>query len=405
MRSPALLLVVAAACHVPPGADRVATPAAGITMTFYQGAGTSYTVVDDRRVVEVRGGVLLLDHIDPGASLPSLVIEPLGETALVVGTCDRDREIRTLSPETALERYGAWRERRARQIEAGDLQTAAEPAPDGTLTIVSPVVRCAASGSAGRQLVRVLYVSSVLAYRAQHDIHLTTGDRATVATRFAIPTPAWSARADVILFEGLPGGDKPAVEIARGQIALDGSTAVLGAPPREVSARVRRVFDGAIRSGVGDANDPAWGRDSVHAVWVWLELEGTSLTTGPTHATLELPGEVPRTIDVPAAGREDTRAGSRLPLWIDAELRGIRNRSVAGADGASLADRFSFSVSNAGATAREVWIEEKLRPAKRRTLLGGGPTTPILGAGVARTKVTVAPGGTERAAYAIAYVF
>ena len=408
MRSAAVVLLLVVACRHAHPVEHIATPAAGITMAFYQSSGKSYTVVDDRRFVEVRGGVLLLDHIDPGAALPSLLIEPLdeprGASTLTVGQCDRDHETRAASPDTALERYGAWQARRAERIADGDLSEP-EPAPENTFTVISPVVRCSATGASGKQLVRVLYVSTQLAYRAQHDIKMATFDRATIATRFAIATPAWSDRAEVILYEGLPGADKPAVELARGSLTLDGSTSVLGAPPRDVPARVRRVFDGAIRNGVGDANDPSWGRDSVHAVWVWLELDGASLSPGPTHAYLELPGEPQREIDVPAAGREDTKAGTRLPLWIDDQLRGIRNRSVSNADGASLADRFSVSVSNLGTSPRDVWIEEKLRPAKQRTITTGWPTKPVLGADVARTKVTVKPGGVERVGYVIAYVF
>lgn len=405
MRGAALALLLAVACHPSGPVERIATPAPGITMALYQSAGKSYTVVDDRRFVELRGGQLLLDHIDPGAALPSLVIEPLGSTDLAVGQCDRDHETHPLPPETALERYGEWQARRAQRLEDGDLSASDEAAPDSTITVVSPVVRCAATGGAGKQLVRILYVTTALGYRGQHDVKVTTSDRAVIATRFAIATPAWSDRADVVLYAGIPGGDRPAVELARGSLTLDGSTSVIGAAPREVPARVRRVFDGAIRNGVGDANDPAWGRDSVHAVWLWLELEGATLPAGPTHAYLELPGEPVREIEVPSAGREDTATGTRLPLWIDDQLRGIRDRKVYGADGASLEDRLAISVSNLGTEPREVWIEEKLRPAKRRTLVGGWPNKPILGADVARTKVTIKPGGTERAVFVIAYVF
>jgi len=401
----ALALLAVAACHAPHPIEHIATPAPGITMAFYQAAGRSYTVVDDRRLVEIRGGMLLLDHIDPGAALPSLVIEPLGGGALVVGQCDRDHEIQALPPEDALARHAAWQERRRQRIAEGEVDGDAEPAPDGTVTVISPVVRCTASGAEGKQLVRVLYVSSSLAYRAQHDVTMTAGDRATIATRFAIATPSWGGRAEVVLFEGLPGGDKPAVELARGALTLDGSTSVLGAPPRETPARVRRVFDGATRTGVGDATDPTWGRDSVHAVWVWLELDGVALTPGPTHAHVEIPGEGVRDVEVPSAGREDSAAGTRLPLWIDEQLRGIRNRIVSGSDGASLVDKFSISISNLGSEPREVWIEEKLRPAKRRTIKFGWPTKPVLGAEVARTKVVVVPGGTERVGYVIFYWF
>src|SRR5204862_5386582 len=105
---------------------------------------------------------------------------------------------------------------------------------------------------------------------------------------------------------------------------------------------------GATRSGVGDSADPAWGKDSVHAVWVWLELDGVMLSPGATHAHLAVPGETERDIDVPTAGREHMASGTRLPLWIDDQLRGMRTRSVINADGAALSDRLTFSVSNLG---------------------------------------------------------
>ncbi len=405
MRRWVLVTAFACACHSPRPIEVIATPSAGISMAFYQSAGKSYTVVDDRRVVVVRGGMLLLDHIDPGAALPSLVIEPLGGGALTVGQCDRDHETQQLSPDAALERYGAWQERRRQRVVDGDLDGEPEPAPDSTITVVSPVVRCNATGGDGKQLVRVLYVSATLGYHAQHDLTITTGDRATIATRFAIATPSWGGTAEVSLFEGLPGGERPAALLARGALTLDGSTAVLGALPRETPVVARRIFDGAIRAGVGDASDPTWGRDSVHAVWLWLELPGVALSPGPVHAHVELPGEAIRDVEIPSAGREEVGGGTRLPLWIDDQLRGIRNRVVGGADGSSLVDRFVISVGNLGTEPRDVWIEEKLRPAKRRTIKTGWPTKPVLGPDVARTKVSVPPGGTARVGYAIEYVF
>lgn len=406
MRAAFVLAALAASCTHAPAVERIATPPEGIAIAFYRAGAQSLTVVDDRRWVEVRGGQLLLDHVDPGAALPSLVIEPLAGPALSVGQCDRDHETRALPKDGALERYGAWQEARQKRILEGDASATGEAPPGDTLTVISPVVRCtAASGGDGRRLVRVLYVSSTLPYTAQHTVELSGPERATIATRFAIATPSWGGRAEAVLFEGVPGGDKPPVELARGSLSLDGSTAVLGAAPRSVPARVRRVFDGATRIGVGDSADPAWGRDSVHAVWVWLELDGVALSPGPTRAHLELPGETIRDIDVPAAGREHTDAGTRLPLWIDEELRGLRNRSVTGADGASLTDRLAFSVSNLGTEPREVWIEERLRTAKRVTLKTGWPAKPTQTTDVVRTKVVVKGGGVERLGFVIEYVF
>src|SRR5438067_13125 len=84
----------------------------------------------------------------------------------------------------------------------------------------------AALGSPGRHLVRILYVSNTLASRAEHEITMTAADKVRVATSFAIETPSWSARdgapvrARVVLYDGVPGGDHPPAEVARGDIPI-----------------------------------------------------------------------------------------------------------------------------------------------------------------------------------------
>ena len=275
----------------------------------------------------------------------------------------------------------------------------ATPASDA----LSPVLRCAARGRPGRYLVRLLYVSGLLGYRAQHDIAATAPGRATVVSRFAIVTPAWRTRADVALFDG--GVGSAPREIARGAIELDGSTAVLATPPREVTARLRRVYDGGVRRPEGpDPDDPRWGRESHPAVWVWLELGDLAdrLAPGPVHARVELAGEPVRDIDVPAAGRRRRGAELRLPLWIDEALRGKRNRWTEAPDDRVRSDRFLLSIANLGDTPREVWIEEPLRPA-RPTITRAWPRAPELGPHRLRLPLTVAPGATERAGFAIEY--
>jgi len=45
-----------------------------------------------------------------------------------------------------------------------------------------------------------------------------------------------------------------------------------------------------------------------------------------------------------------------------------------------------IAVANTGLVAREVWIEERLRTSRRRTLRGGWPTKPALVHDRARTR-------------------
>ena len=81
--------MVGAACggtHAIPAATKP-----GIAITVYQVGERSYGVVDDRRVVAVAGGTILLDRIDGAAPLQALVIEPLGNPgALRVTACARE---------------------------------------------------------------------------------------------------------------------------------------------------------------------------------------------------------------------------------------------------------------------------------------------------------------------------
>lgn len=397
-------------CRPPPlPAEKIATPPVGVSIALYRDGETAYGVVDDRRWVEVAGSTLILERVDPGAALPSLVIEPLGASSLRVGQCAREH-VSYASEPTASEAVKADEQRELVRVLRGE--SAGEPESDeesdgapAARALVVSALRCQVTGAPGRHLVRLLYVSPGLGYRAQHDVTMTAGDRATVVTRFAITTPAWSTTADVTLFHGLPGGVKAPEPIGRGGIQLDGSTAVLAAAPREIRAQLRWIYDGAVRAGRGAETDAMWGRESVRAVWVWLELEEHALPPGAVHAHVEAPGEAIRDVQVPAGGRERIGAVVRLPLWIDDTLHGLRTRVVMGADGASLADRFLISVANTGAEAREVWVEERLRTTKRRTLRSGWPTKPTLGHGRARTKLVIKPGAMERTGYVIEYVF
>jgi len=373
-------LAVAGACGRPAGP--IAAVADGVAIALYARPGSDgYGVVDDRRWVDIAGDHLVVDRIDPGAELPSLVIEPLAGGALEVGACRRDR--------------------------------------------LAAVLHCAVRAQPGRHLIRVLYVSTALRYRTRHDIAMTAADRATIASRFAIAVPAWGARADVTLYDGAPGSEPPPREIAHATIALDGGTAVVAIAPRSLGARLRRIYDGAARLGDGgdprvprrydraatrtdgpDPRDPRWGRESQPTVWVWLEiaeLGGAGLAPGPVRVHVELAGEPTRDADVPASAHPSSGGELRLALWPDTALVGKRERATEAPDDGVLSDRFQLSINNRGDTAREVWIEEALRPARRRTVTHAWPRMPEIGRYWLRLKLVVAPGAVERAGFAIDY--
>ena len=345
MRTALVAAFALAACH----AQHLAAPRLppGITIAVYDG----FAVVDDRRDVEVGGGTLALDEIDPGAALASLQIE----SDLAVGACHRERAAHA----------------------AGS-------------------VHCDVSGTPGRHRVRLVYVSTALRYRVEHAITVA-GAHARVVSRFAVEVPAWGSRAELVLFDGAPGGDHAPREVARGTARLDGTTAVLATSEREVPATVRRVYDGALRGDL-PPTDAAWGRESQPLVWVWLELDGVSLARGPVRVHL---GD--RDVLVPGEGIRAERHQLRLPLFVDDELRGLRARYVDLGDSASLAERMLLGIASTAAEPREVWIEEHLRPAHRRRIERAWPVKPVLAGDVVRTKLVVKPGAIERTGYTIAY--
>lgn len=368
----ACLVLAACRAHAPPNNAR--PPDAGVSIALYASEHGGYAVVDDRRMLEITGHSILLSNIDPGAELASLVLEP-ADPALRIGSCVRER-----MPETSAEQ---------------------------PVDHFVPVVQCAVTAQPGRYLVRILYVTPGLGYRAQHDVDVRTEGRARVASRFAIPTPVWQQDAAVVLYDGVPGGEHAPREVARGPVALDGSVAVLAAPPREVDSRLRRVYEGAVVTS-DDSSDPAWGRDSVQAVWVWLELAKLHLAPGPVHVHLELAGEGVHDLDIASASRrqaDEPGAPLRLPLWVDESLRGSRQRILEYNDGAMIVERYLFGVANTGETTREVWIEEPMRRAARRRLDRPWPVRPSARGDVLGTRLVVRPGPFVRAGYSITYDF
>lgn len=385
----ALVTLLLAACTAHSTPKNVKPPDAGVTISIYAREGGGYSVVDDRRWVDLEGSSMLLANIDPGADLASLQIEST-TSALRVGSCTRDR-----LPDTPFDAHA---------------EKAASPTVHGGRGRYAPVVSCEVSASQGKYLVRILYVSKTLRYRAQHDVELRDPARATIASRFAIETPPWRTRADVILFDGVPGSETTPKEITRGSIELDGTTAILAIPERSVTAEVRRIYDGAVLSG-DDKRDPMWAHDSVPTVWVWLELAALHLAPGPVHVHVDVPDEGIRDAEVAADKREqadDAKAPLRLPLWIDTDLRGMRTRIVEINDGGSLAERIVLGVANMGEVPREVFADEHLRPAKRRRIDRAWPKKPPPTTApneVLRAKLSIAPGRVARAGYTLSYEF
>ena len=410
----ALGALLGAACPAQTTLRNGKAPDEGITISLYAAGTDSFAVVDDRRWVQVDGASIMLANIDPGAQLASLVIEPQS-SALRIDQCVRER-LPDIAPKDPLEEYAEiQRQRRALELRLRieerlgvppeRHQQAKPPEPEGDRFV--PVVQCDVKAKPGRYLVRVLYVTKRLGYRAQHDIDVKDDKRAQITSRFAIMTPVWQQRAQVILYDGVPGGERSPREVTRGQVTLDGSTSVLAVPTREVASTLRRIYEGAVIT-TDDSNDVMWGHDSTQAIWVWLELDKLRLAPGPARVHIDLPGEGIRDLDVPATSRKQddaTDATLRMPLWIDESLRGSRVRIIEYNDTASLQERYLMGVANTGDSEREVFIEERMRKAQKRRIERAWPKKPIADKDVLRTKLVIKPGRLERTGYTLLYDF
>jgi hypothetical protein len=398
-------LVGLAAC----ARERVVPPSTapgGVAIAIYQRDDQAYGVVDDRRWIDVAGDSVVLERVDPRAVLSSLMIEVI--SAPVAGTpelgaCLRDRIPSGAGPDDGP--GGVDEENEDEDENGGD----ADGDDDDAVAIdaaeeprYTPVLRCAVRSGRGRALVRLLYIVPQLGYRTQHDVTMLAPDRATVSSRFTIATPGWGTRVEVALFDGMPGGDPPPRELARGMIAPGGGIAIVAAPARTVTARLRRIYDGAKPQTEYVARYPEqWRHESHPAVWVWLELD-TALADGPIRAHIALAGQPVRDLDLPARGRRHA-AALQLPLWIDERVRG-RRHSRAEQDNGTISDAIAFSIGNTGDAAVEVWIEEVLRPVGRKTIRRAWPGEPVLiKKNLVRLPVTVPAGKTLRAGFAIDY--
>ena len=131
--------------------------------------------------------------------------------------------------------------------------------------------------------------------------------------------------------------------------------------------------------GGDDKHDPKWGRESMPSVWVWLELATLHLAPGPVHVHVDTRRRGRARADVAPASRkqaDDAGRPLRLPLWIDDDLRGSRNRTLEYNDGNALTERLVLSIGNMGETPREVFVEEHLRTAEHRKIERAWPKKP-----------------------------
>ncbi len=354
----AIAVVALVGCHRHRDGTETFPLVPGLAIACFQPAiGTGYAVVDDRRELVVdRDHRVTVVGLAPDVSLASLAFE-----GLPIGACTRD----------------------------------------GLGHDIAPIVTCTTPASPGRHLVRLLYTSAQFAVRTLHEVAVTadaTAIATTLRSQYAIATPIWQRRASIVVYDGAPGLATPAREVARGEASLDGSVAILGAPARAVTARLVRVYEGAIH----DATTPpsvveGWAAESQDAVWVWLELE-TTLSHGPVFARVIEDGEV-HEIDVTSEGRHDGARVLRLPLWIDRDLRGGRTRTAR----STMVDHITMSLTNVGPVARDVWFEEPLRPHKVRKIEDAEALVTVVGTTAVRVKRRVEAGDADRAWFTIRY--
>jgi hypothetical protein len=136
---------------------------------------------------------------------------------------------------------------------------------------------------------------------------------------------------------------------------------------------------------------------------VWLELDLAELAPGALHVHVELPGEAPREVDAPRA-ISDGAGRLRVPLWIDPELAGTRDRVQAStAEDGQRVEQLTLAVANLGAVLREVWIEEQARPGPHRRLTGARPSAPAIHGDVLRSVLQVAPRTAVHVRYTVEY--
>ena len=411
MRALAAMFVLGA-CHAAPTAPAPAAPTdEAIAILLYDHDGEPrYAVIEDRRWLDVTGPQLAIDRIDPAAQLASLTVEPL-TAPIAIGTCVRDR-LPVLPPPTL--RTPVAPASASDAFDTGEVPVVPPPPSDKPTGPAYPaVLHCDVHAAPGRYLVRVRYVVPGLGFRAVHDLTVSAADRATVRSQYTFATPAWQRAAEVRLFDHVPGSDAAAHEIARRTLQLDGTTAVIATPPRDLPARLRWIYAGAAEvtddAAETSPREARWHRASQTAIWLWLELaappdgHAPPLALGVVHAKVAIDAAWAHAIDVPAAAiRPLATGGVRFPLWSDPQLQGDRSRRSHQTRSAML-DQFQISLSNTSGAEREVWFEEDLRPFPRHVVSQSTAVPPAITGDRLRLPITVGAGKLERTRFEIEY--
>lgn len=388
------MLVLAACPAKPPARDPVALPAEGTSIAIFVGRDATSVVamIDDRRRIVVEHGAFELDRIDPGAQLPSLVIEAIDGTPFALGSCMRER-----SPNTALEALGPPRPP-ARQGQPR------QGLPVLAAGVLAPKVTCRVTAAPGPHAIRVVQITPLAGFRTFHQVTYGGGATAKLTTKFVFTTPAWhEQRAEFAVFDGLPAGEQPPKQIARGSLVLDGTTTVLANPTVEVGARLRAVFDGAVRDPSVAPTEASWGRESRSVVSNVLELDRVELGAGQLDVHFE--GVMQRDASVALGDRE--RVGDQLRLILEPVpgLRASRRNfvDVSLRRGKTIQQRITLSVTNDGLEPRALAIEEHLRPRLAR-VLADVPSAMKLVGDTLRADVVIPPHETIELAFRVTYV-
>ena len=415
MRFGGLALLAVVAC-TPKPVDGPVTVRDGLSVAVYTslaGAGGGYAVVDDRRVLDVTGDSIVIERVAPGATLSSLIVEPLDTSALRIGECSREAlvlpspaaRVPAAENEVGVEAGSAAYLLPVREPQVGEEVTllgkrpspASDPAPNLAPVVDSPVVRCAVVAGRGTHRVRILYVTPDVTFSAHHDIAMSAPEAATITTRFALPTPDLDLRGEVTLYAGLPGGDETPVEVGRGEVTLDGSISLFGGPTRQVRARLRRMWRSVDSS---EAREDIYLAQQVRPVRVWLELEGT-LQTGDVTLRVDLPNEPaePQVIAGPTIERGPTV--TRMPVRTDGDLISLHESRPLRARDEAARERFSISISNAGPVAREVVVLYALTKGKAHEVESSWPVAPTIERDTAKSKVQIEPNSVGRLRYVV----
>jgi len=398
--------------------------------------------VDDRRWIEVpAGGELALTDLPAAADLDSLVIEALGDDRadVAVVQCLRAPDLggaladlgnaRALVGRTvdarladggvargtvrAVDGDGLWLDRDGRAVRVQARRVTSlriAGARAGT------PIRCRVRGAPGRHLIRVAYATSSLGWRAVHrvEVKLTgaSDGSATVRTGFQIVAPGWTGDAELALWRGLPGAGEPPEPVWSGAASLGGDVTVWG-EPHAIAAHLVTIYRGAVVTESDSPRDPYWRQQSTNEVRTWLVLDarlpagaavvaladGAAGAAAPSDSVTRGGTAAPRIANATAEVAGDT---TRVPLWLDPGLRGLRVKAYQSGDEHSVHEHLGVSVSNLGDRPRAVWIEEQLRPSRHHAIVGARPPPEVV-AGWLRWKLTVPAGGVAKVACDLSY--